>query len=153
MQIIAIPSVLEIFFFVAPKIHTTTENTTKTMMSITFSPISCNGLIADAIPSTIRMLKILEPIAFPTAISTSFFLAATMDVTSSGRDVPIETIVNPTRFWLIPKSMAILLAASTVRSPPNAMAAAPPTIHNRLFGSCCSNAVSAGNPLPTSLAK
>lgn len=73
MQIIAIPSVLEIFF-VAPKIHTTTENTTKTMMSITFSPISCNGLIADAIPSTIRMLKILEPIAFPTAISTSFFL-------------------------------------------------------------------------------
>ena len=103
-------------------------------MSITFSPISCNGLIADAIPSTIRMLKILEPIAFPTAISTSFFLAATMDVTSSGRDVPIETIVNPTRFWLIPKSMAILLAASTVRSPPNAMAAAPPTIHNRLFG-------------------
>ena len=134
MQIIAIPSVLEIFFFVAPKIHTTTENTTKTMMSITFSPISCNGLIADAIPSTIRMLKILEPIAFPTAISTSFFLAATMDVTSSGRDVPIETIVNPTRFWLIPKSMAILLAASTVRSPPNAMAAAPPTIHNRLIG-------------------
>lgn len=93
-------------------------------MSITFSPISCNGLIADAIPSTIRMLKILEPIAFPTAISTSFFLAATMEVTSSGRDVPIETIVNPTRFWLIPKSMAILLAASTVRSPPNAMAAA-----------------------------
>ena len=82
------------------------------MMSITFSPISCNGLIADAIPSTIRMLKILEPIAFPTAISTSFFLAATMDVTSSGRDVPIETIVNPTRFWLIPKSMAILLAAA-----------------------------------------
>ena len=48
--------------------------------------------------------------------------------------VQLETIVNPTRFWLIPKSMAILLAASTVRSPPNAIAAAPPTIHNRLFG-------------------
>ena len=129
-----IPSVLEISFFVAPKNHTTIENTTNTTISIIFSPINCNGLIADAIPSTIRILKIFEPIAFPTAISTSFFLAATMDVTSSGRDVPIETIVNPTRFWLIPKSMAILLAASTVRSPPNAMAAAPPTIHNRLFG-------------------
>lgn len=111
MQIIAIPSVLEIFFFVAPNIHTTTENTTKTMMSITFSPISCNGLIADAIPSTIRMLKILEPIAFPTAISTSFFLAATMDVTSSGRDVPIETIVNLQDSGSFQNLWAILLAA------------------------------------------
>ena len=50
------------------------------------------GLIADAMPSTIRMLKILEPIALPSAISTSFFLAATIEVTSSGREVPMETM-------------------------------------------------------------
>ena len=48
-----IPSVLEISFFVAPKNHTTIENTTNTTISIIFSPINCNGLIADAIPSTI----------------------------------------------------------------------------------------------------
>ena len=59
-----IPSVLEISFFVAPKNHTTIENTTNTTISIIFSPINCNGLIADAIPSTIRILKIFEPIAF-----------------------------------------------------------------------------------------
>mgnify|MGYP000552025034 CR=1 FL=1 len=32
-------------------------------------------------PGTGRILKILEPTAFPTAISTSFFLAATTEVT------------------------------------------------------------------------
>ena len=61
------------------------------------------GLIADAMPSTIRMLKILEPIALPSAISTSFFLAATIEVTSSGREVPMETMVSPIRVWLIPR--------------------------------------------------
>ena len=53
------------------------------------------GLIADAIPRTIRMLNILDPTALPSAISTSFFFAATIEVTSSGREVPMETIVSP----------------------------------------------------------
>ena len=92
------------------------------------------GLIADAMPSTIRMLKILEPIALPSAISTSFFLAATIEVTSSGREVPMETMVSPIRVWLIPRSPAILAAASTVTSPPTAMATAPPTMNTILFG-------------------
>ena len=42
-----------------------------------------------------KILKMLEPITFPSAISTSFFLAATIDVTSSGRLVPIATMVSP----------------------------------------------------------
>ena len=58
------------------------------------------GLIADAIPSTISMLNTFEPIALPSAISTSFFLAATIEVTSSGSDVPIETIVSPISVWI-----------------------------------------------------
>ena len=45
------------------------------------------GLIAEATPSTISILNILDPIALPSAISTSFFLAATIEVTSSGSDV------------------------------------------------------------------
>ena len=92
------------------------------------------GLIAEAMPSTIRMLNTFEPIAFPSAISTSSFLAATIEVTSSGRDVPIETIVSPISVWLIPRSPAILAAASTVISPPTAMAAAPPTMKRILSG-------------------
>ena len=103
-------------------------------ISIIFSRINATGLMADATPRTIRILKILEPTAFPTAISTSFFLAATTEVTSSGREVPMETMVSPTSVWLIPRSMAMRLAASTVRSPPKAMASAPPTIKRILFG-------------------
>ena len=97
-----------------------------------FSRIKATGLIADEIPRTIRILKILDPTAFPTAISTSFFLAATTEVTSSGSEVPIDTMVSPTRVWLIPSSIAILLAVSTVRSPPKAIAAAP-TIRKRIL--------------------
>lgn len=92
------------------------------------------GLIADAIPSTINMLNTLEPMAFPSAISTSFFLAATIDVTSSGSDVPIETIVSPINVWLMPRSLAIRDAASTVTSPPTAIAIAPPMINRMLAG-------------------
>ena len=130
----AIPSFRVIFLFVAANAHTNTENPTRIIISIRFSVKILIGLIAEAIPSTIKILKILDPTAFPTAISTSSFLAATMDVTSSGSDVPIETMVSPTSVWLIPSSMAIRLAVSTVRSPPAAMAIAPPAIKRILFG-------------------
>ena len=103
------------------------------------------GLIADAIPSTISMLNTFEPIALPSAISTSFFLAATIEVTSSGRDVPIETIVSPISVWLIPRSLAILEAASTVISPPTAIAAAPPII-NRILSGTEINLISSSEP-------
>ena len=79
-------------------------------------------------------MNIFEPIALPSAISTSFFPAATIEVTSSGSDVPIETIVSPISVWLIPSSPAILEAASTVISPPIAIAITPPTMNNILIG-------------------
>ena len=129
-----IPSTLPIFFFAPANIHTHTVNTISTHKSIIFSVMMLTGLIAEAMPSTIRMLNTFEPIAFPSAISTSSFLAATIEVTSSGRDVPIETIVSPISVWLIPRSPAILAAASTVISPPTAMAAAPPTMKRILSG-------------------
>ena len=41
------------------------------------------------------MLKMLEPTTLPMARSFSPFLDATMEVTSSGRDVPNATTVRP----------------------------------------------------------
>ena len=71
-----------------------------------------------ATPSTIRILKTFDPTTLPTAISNSFFLAATMDVTSSGKDVPTEQMVSPTSVALIPKLVAMVEAESTTQSPP-----------------------------------
>ena len=60
------------------------------------------GCIMEDNPKIKRTLKIQEPIAFPIAISFSFFFAATILVVNSGSEVPIATIVNPTRSSLIP---------------------------------------------------
>lgn len=49
------------------------------------------------------MLKIFDPTTFPMAISLSPFLVATILVTSSGKEVPMATIVNPIRASLILK--------------------------------------------------
>lgn len=67
------PSPLFISRFVHAIIHTMSENTTSTIISMIFSCMNAIGLMADAIPSTMSMLKIHEPTAFPSAISTSFF--------------------------------------------------------------------------------
>ena len=56
------------------------------------------------------------------------FLVATIEVTSSGRDVPIATIVRPMKFWLTPKLAAMIQALSTTRLPPNITAIRPPAI-------------------------
>ena len=53
---------------------------------------------------------------------------ATIEVTSSGRDVPIATIVRPMKFWLTPKLAAMIQALSTTRLPPNITAIRPPAI-------------------------
>ena len=83
-------------------------------------------------PKINTILNTLEPIALPTAISFSPFLAATILVTSSGRDVPTATIVNATNNSLIPSSIAILLALSTTNLPPATIPANPSTINNKL---------------------
>ena len=50
-----------------------------------------------------NILNILDPIILPRAISPSFLHEAIIDVISSGRDVPIATIVNPISLLLISK--------------------------------------------------
>ena len=49
----------------------------------------------DVNPTTAKMLKIFDPMIFPIEISNSFLNTATKVVTTSGRLVPIATIVNP----------------------------------------------------------
>ena len=102
-------------------------------MSIMLSQAKATGLIAAATPSTRRMLKILEPMTFPSAISTSSFLAATMEVTSSGRLVPMAIMVSPINVWLSPRRTAIAEAPSTTKSPPYLIAIIPPRMKMRHF--------------------
>jgi len=68
---------------------------------------------SDVIPKTPSILKILDPIKFPTEISVSFLRAAIIDVISSGTLVPKATIVTPITCSLTPKFEAICTA------PPN----------------------------------
>ena len=100
-----------------------------------------NGFTVAEIPNTNRILKILEPITLPSAISFSPFLAATTLVTNSGSDVPTATIVKPTR--LSAKSLSIPiavapvtakpLAPNTTNSPPQAIPKAPTTTNKIAF--------------------
>ncbi len=62
------------------------------------------GFINAGIAITNNILNILDPIILPRAISPSFLHEAIIDVISSGRDVPIATIVNPISLLLISKS-------------------------------------------------
>ena len=91
------------------------------------------GWINAEIPKMNRRLKILEPITFPIAIPVSPFLAATADVTSSGRDVPIATIVSPISVSVIPAALAISFALFTTTCPPAMISASPITIYNKHF--------------------
>ena len=95
----------------------------------------------------------LEPITLPSAISTSSFLAATIEVTNSGRLVPSATIVRPISVWLKPNPAAIADAPSTTKSPPNFIAIIPPiikTMHfhiGRIFISSSASASSSASSL------
>ena len=53
------------------------------------------GLIVEEKPIISNILKIFDPRTLPRAISFSPFKAATIEVTSSGREVPMATIVRP----------------------------------------------------------
>ena len=92
-------------------------------------------LIALLAPSTNRILKMFDPITLPITSWFSPFLKAVIDVTSSGKDVPIATIVKPTNVSLIPSAIAIAEALSTTKSPPIMIPARPMIINMILFGS------------------
>lgn len=85
-----------------------------------------------------RILKILDPMTFPSARSVFFLYAATAEVASSGSEVPIAIMVRPIILSLIPKLFAIKIAPFTIHSPPKMSPANPSMIHRSDFqiGSC-----------------
>ena len=61
-------------------------------------PTECSnniGCIVALTPNTKKILKIFDPTMFPMAISGLRFRMATTEVASSGRDVPMATMVRP----------------------------------------------------------
>ena len=64
------------------------------------------------------MLKMLDPMMLPTAMSALSLNAATIDVASSGREVPTETIVRPITNSEIPIVLAINRADSRIAKAP-----------------------------------
>ena len=69
-------------------------------------------------PNTKKILKRLLPITFPIAISGFFFRAATIEVASSGREVPPATSVSPMIDSLTPILRAMPVAPLTNSWPP-----------------------------------
>ena len=63
--------------------------------------------------STMQILKILLPTILPTRRSLSFFLAAMMVVTSSGKDVPSAMMVREMIRSEIPTVVAMVEAEFT----------------------------------------
>ena len=74
------------------------------------------GIIIPESPTTKRMLKILLPTIFPTAISEFFFIAAVTEVNNSGKDVPKATIVNPMNLSLKPKNESLVRILKDMRT-------------------------------------
>ena len=59
-------------------------------------------------------------------------MAATIDVASSGKDVPMATNVRPITSLLTPRDFAMFTAPLTRLSEPRTMPTRPPTIQNML---------------------
>ncbi len=96
-------------------------------------------------PSTITVLKILEPMILPIAMSPSPLSALAMEVANSGRQVPMAIMVNPTTNSLILKWCAITLALSTTILDDSGRMINASTSHNTatvlLLSSCGSSAI------------
>ena len=126
----AILSYLSILFFspVNAAIHiiiALKNSTEKSTISIEDIDI---GQIIEETPKTISILNILEPNIFPRARAPFFFLAATMQVANSGREVPPARMVTAMNLSLTPIYFAIFIAESTKSCPPKIRAASPPII-------------------------
>lgn len=96
------PENFPIFFLASTMMYTKTVIKSKKNKSEKTAGLIVIGEIVEDVPRMRRMLKIFDPITFPIAISVSFFIAAAILVTNSGKEVPIATIVRPTKFSLIP---------------------------------------------------
>lgn len=105
-----------------------------TPISTRDSPEIGIGLTSDVIPKMRKILKILDPITFPTAKSTCFFIAAATLVASSGRLVPSATSVSPIKASESPNALARIVAFATKSVLPSPSPTSPKTIKNVDFG-------------------
>ena len=114
------PSVRSTFIFpsVNADIYTSIVENTNRMKSVVLKPIISNGEINDEIPRISKTLNMFEPITLPSASCGLPFRAAMLLVTSSGKDVPIATIVKDITASLIPQFLARITDESRNRLPP-----------------------------------
>ena len=100
------------------------------------------------------MLKMLEPITLPMAISFCPLCAATSEVTSSGSDVPMATMVRPISVSDRPNMRATPVAPLTASCPPRMMHARPSRIFTPIIsgGMTISSAASSSGLRPVSAA-
>jgi len=95
------------------------------------------GLIIEEIPKTKNVLKIFDPIIFPTTKSSFFFVAATIETINSGNEVPIANIVAEIKNSDSPNCLAIIIAESTTSFPPMNKAIIPPIIIEVIINLLC----------------
>ena len=88
---------------------------------------TCSGRRIALIPRTRPIFARLDPITLPTARSGLPRRDATIEITSSGADVPMETTVRPTTIGLTPSERASLEAPRTSHSAPKHRTPTPPT--------------------------
>ena len=94
----------------------------KKMLSFMLPLDKTIGLIIPVNPRIKNMLKMFDPTTLPTAISFCFFMVATTDVTSSGREVPTDAMVKPIILSSILKACAMSIAEFTTNVPPSTIA-------------------------------
>ena len=79
----------------------------------TSGSIALIGAMTAASPTTVSVLKMFEPMIFPTAKSFSPRRAAAIELASSGSEVPTATMVSPISRSLTPRAKATLIAPHT----------------------------------------
>jgi hypothetical protein len=84
-------------------------------------------------PKTIVKFATFEPMIFPIAKSALLFIAALIEIVSSGNDVPNATRNNPIIHSLIPNSLAIFPALSIAKSAPPIVKANPANNKSEVF--------------------
>lgn len=97
----------------SPKNHIRILAPTSTNRSMLVIPKIFMGVIVALQPNIKNILNRLLPITFPIAISGFFFSAATIEVASSGNEVPPATRVRPITDSLTPNERAMFIAPST----------------------------------------
>ncbi len=92
-----------------------------------------SGRMQAEIQRIIRIFKMLDPIIFPIVIFVFFLNVATIDVTSSGVEVPIAMIVSPIIASDNPNIFAICTDQSTSIFPQKKRANIHHPMNNRSF--------------------